>query len=202
MRKGSESFNRAKGVPRVDVEGYDQGVCVGETRGKLIPRLVKRDTETKLNFDSFKSGKLELRSVDWCLETSRRNFGSLQDVGSITEGLGDDVGSIPFALEFGGMRLAELSKMTIDSVTFLEGRRHLILVLQFLTSLDPFLCFLAVFGKGSVENFDPFLEFLSGSWLAGSTIMVNVDWKSEFLIEEEVSWRTSGCCLVDCAICQ
>ena len=41
MRKGNGSFNRATGVPRVDIEGYDQGMCIGETRGKLIPRLVE-----------------------------------------------------------------------------------------------------------------------------------------------------------------
>ena len=53
-----------------------------------------------LDFDCLELDKLELKSVDWCLEATRWSFDGLEDVGAITKGFGNNVGSIPFALEF------------------------------------------------------------------------------------------------------
>ena len=53
-----------------------------------------------LDFDCFKADKLTLRSVDWYLEAAKWSFDGLKDVGAITKSFGNNVGSIPFALEF------------------------------------------------------------------------------------------------------
>jgi len=66
---------------------------------------VEQNTRVRLNFDSFELGELEVRSVDWCLEASGWNFDCLQEISTIAEGLGYDVGSVPFRLQLGGMRL-------------------------------------------------------------------------------------------------
>ena len=90
--------------------------------------------------------------------------------------------------------------MSVHSITFFEDRRYLVQVLEILIGFDPFLSFLTIFGKSFSKHFDAFLEFLHRCWLVSSTIMVNVDRKSEFLSEEETCRRSSGGCLVDCAV--
>ena len=54
----------------------------------------------RLNLNGLETDKLELGSVDWCLEVARWSFDGLKDVGAITKSFGNNVGSIPFALEF------------------------------------------------------------------------------------------------------
>src|SRR6185295_5834936 len=141
--------------------------------------------------------QLEMRSVDWCLETSWRIIEGLQDVSTITKNVGDHVGSIPFALQLRRVRLSELSKVAVNSITLLECRRDTILMLHILTMSNPFLSFQAIVWKNLVQNVDPFSQFLSSGRLTSSTIVLKIDWKGEFLTEHQTCRRAMGGCLID-----
>ena len=86
----------------------------------------------RLNLNSFKLGKLKIRSVDWVLETARGCFDCLENISSISQGFGDDIGSVPFWLKLGRMEFGELSKVAVNFVSNLEGRADLIFDLQYL----------------------------------------------------------------------
>src|SRR6185295_15980980 len=118
--------------------------------------------------------QLEMRSVDWCLETSWRIIEGLQNVSTITKNVGDHVGSIAFALQLRRVRLGKLSKVAVNSITLLERRTGTILMLHMLTMSNPFLSFLAVVWKNFVQDVDPFPQFLSGGRLTRSTVMLKI----------------------------
>ena len=89
-----------------DSVGIDEGNKGLRSRGCYTSEMkeyrcsISTTNRIGLDFDCLELDKLELRSVDWCLETARWSFNCLEDVGVITECLSNNVGSIPFALEF------------------------------------------------------------------------------------------------------
>jgi len=56
----------------------------------------------------------------------------LENISSIPQGFGDDIGSVPLWLKLGRMGFGELSKVTVNFVSNLEGRADLIFGLQYL----------------------------------------------------------------------
>ena len=64
--------------------------------------------QEKLNLNNWHTSQLKIGSVDWCFEASRGLINSLQDVGTVAKGFDYNVGTVPLAFQFGGVRILDL----------------------------------------------------------------------------------------------
>ena len=93
---------------------------------------------------------------------SRVMIDGLQDVGTILEGLSDNVETVPLAFQLGRVRFRDLAKMSIYAIAFLKGWANVAFDLKILAVLDMILSFLSVLWKRFVKGFDLFVESLVG----------------------------------------
>ena len=114
----------------------------------------------RLNLNNWHTSQLKIGSIDWCFEASRGLINSLQDIGTIAKCFGYNVGTVPLAFQLGGVRVLDLSQMSVYSVAFLKGRTDVIFDLKILTVLDPVLSLLTILREHFVESIDSFLQSL------------------------------------------